>query len=269
MATHPSQMKPPAPEISVFTCCSGLLHQEQRFSARGSPSFIAEESTPEPDASNMSLPRTVAEARASANVGLSRIRAESLGRRRTSRRGLVTIRPHLFIRVGVTHRIAGWKSVPYRCFVEHDPGSRVEVSALDLHNRSNMLGRDGSLGYSDAWVSNGCARGVDSDCDCVRWCSVPQDGQAVFSKGTGETELVLKGGTRHRISFASIARNPINRLPGGLHVATAFRAVAVGRAVFRRSHYHFGAGDRVARLLVRRARSLSALIISRLRRRVG
>ena len=184
---------------------------------------------------------------------------------RTSRRGLVTIRPHVFTRVGVTHRIAGWKSVPDPCFVENDPGSRLEVPALALHNRRNMLGRDGSLGYSDAWVSNGCARDVDSDCDCVLWCGVPQDGQAVLSKGTGGMELVLKGGIRHRISFPPITRNPINRLPGGLHVATAFRTVAVGRAGFRRSHYHFGAGDRLARLLARRARSLSALIISRIR----
>jgi hypothetical protein len=45
MATHPSQMKPPAPEISVFTCCSGLPHQEQRFSELCSPSSIADNST--------------------------------------------------------------------------------------------------------------------------------------------------------------------------------------------------------------------------------
>ena len=40
MATQPSQMKPPAPAISVLTCCSGLPHQEQRFSALGNPRTV-------------------------------------------------------------------------------------------------------------------------------------------------------------------------------------------------------------------------------------
>jgi hypothetical protein len=53
MATHPSQMKPPAPAISVFTCGSGLPHQEQQFSSLGSPPFMDGESTSEAAASTI------------------------------------------------------------------------------------------------------------------------------------------------------------------------------------------------------------------------